>query len=260
MKILFIGDLMGKPGRTLVARLLPSVKEEYGPFDFIIANCENAAGGRGMTEKVMEELFSCGIDILTSGNHIWDKKEFLTSLDEEKRVLRPLNYPPGCPGNGIGIFEKKGRKLRVINLQGRVFMPLIDCPFRKADEVLEDAGKYPTFVDFHAEATSEKKALGFYLDGRVSAFVGTHTHVQTADEEILPYGTAYITDAGMTGSHMSSIGMEIEPVIGKFLTGLPAKFEVSSKGLRFNGVSVIIDETTLKAEKIERLSIDGELK
>ena len=254
MKILFIGDLMGKPGRNLTAGLLPSLKEQYGPFDFIISNCENAAGGKGMTRKVMDELFASGIDILTSGNHIWDKKEFLPVLDEEKRVLRPLNYPPGCPGTGTGVFEKKGKRLRVLNLQGRVFMPVTDCPFRKAEEVLEkERADCPVFVDFHAEATSEKRALGFFLDGKVSCLAGTHTHVQTADEQILPSGTAYITDVGMTGSHLSSIGMEIEPVIGRFLTGLPARFEVAKEGLLLNAVSVTIDDNSFKASEIKRI-------
>ncbi len=253
MKVLFIGDIMGKPGRSITAGLLPFVRNEYGPYDFIIANCENAAGGRGMTEKIMSELFSMGIDVLTSGNHIWDKKDFIPVLDSEAHILRPANYPPMCPGTGYTVFEKNGKKIMIINLQGRVFMPMIDCPFRKADEILQDSELLPVLVDFHAEATSEKRALGFYLDGRVSCFLGTHTHVQTADEEILPSGTAYLTDAGMTGAHLSSIGMEIQPVLEKFVTGLPARFEVAKEGLKMNAVSIEIDDETCKAVNIERL-------
>jgi len=255
MKVLFIGDIMGGPGRNVTARVLPSLRQDYNGFDFVIANCENAAGGKGLTEKVMEELFSYGIDIMTSGNHIWDKKDFVHLIDEEPNLLRPANYPPLCPGRGNGIFRKKDKVLGVINLQGRVFMPPIDCPFRKADEILEDMKDIPIFVDFHAEATSEKRVLGFYLDGRVSAFVGTHTHVQTADEEILPKGTAYITDAGMTGPNESAIGMSLDSVMPRFLTGMPARFEVAKGNSLFCGVFVKIDDDTLKAVEISRIRV-----
>jgi len=254
MKILFIGDIVGKPGRKAAARLVPFLSREKGPFDFVIANCENAAGGKGMTEKIMEELFGMGIDALTSGNHIWDKKEFIPILEGEPRIVRPANYPPGTPGQGHCVISKKGKKLLILNLQGRVFMPPIDCPFRKAEEILADAGdSVPVIIDFHAEATSEKKTLGLYLDGKVSALLGTHTHVQTADEEILPGGTAYITDVGMTGPHLSAIGMEFDSVLEKFLTGLPARFEVASEGVRLNAVIVDIDEGTCLATDIQRI-------
>jgi len=258
MRILFIADIVGKPGRQAAARLVPFLGREKGPFDFVIANCENAAGGKGMTEKVMEELFSMGIDALTSGNHIWDKKEFIPVLEGEPRVIRPANYPPGTPGQGHCIIEKKGRKLLVLNLQGRVFMPPIDCPFRKAEEILEQADSLPVLVDFHAEATSEKRTLGLYLDGKVSAFLGTHTHVQTADEEILPEGTAYISDVGMTGPHLSAIGMELDSVLEKFLTGLPSRFQVASEGIRMNAVIVDIDEERCLATGIERINLPME--
>ena len=255
MKVFFIGDIMGGAGRKITAKLLPELRRKYGGFDFVIANCENAAGGKGLTESVMNELFSCGIDIMTSGNHIWDKRDFIHIIDEEPNLLRPANYPPLCPGRGTGIFEKKGKTLGVVNLQGRVFMPPIDCPFRKADEILHDMNDIPVFVDFHAEATSEKRVLGFYLDGRVSAFVGTHTHVQTADEEILPKGTAYITDAGMTGPHLSAIGMSLDSVMPRFLTGMPTRFEVAKEDLRLCGVLIDIDEHTLKAVEITRIMV-----
>lgn len=255
MKVLFIGDIIGGPGRKITARLLPVLRQEYGAFDFVIANCENAAGGKGLTEKVMKELFSLGIDLMTSGNHIWDKKDFIHLIDEEPNLLRPANYPPSCPGVGIRTIQKKGKKLAVMNLQGRVFMPPLDCPFRKADEILDELKGVPVFVDFHAEATSEKRVLGFYLDGRVSAFIGTHTHVQTADEEILPQGTAYITDAGMTGPHRSAIGMSLSSVLPRFLTGMPTRFEVAEEDLRLCGVIVEIDEENFKAIEIKRISI-----
>lgn len=255
MKVLFIGDIIGGPGRKITARLLPVLKKEYGPFDFIIANCENAAGGKGLTEKVMRELFSYGIDLMTSGNHIWDKKDFIYLLDEEPDLLRPANYPPSCPGSGTRIIKKNGKTLGVVNVQGRVFMPPLDCPFRRSDEVLEEMQGIPVLVDFHAEATSEKRVLGYYLDGRVSAFIGTHTHVQTADEEILPKGTAYITDAGMTGPHQSAIGMSLDSVLPRFLTGMPTRFEVATEGLRLCGVLVDIDEKSLCATNITRINL-----
>ena len=255
MKVLFIGDIIGGPGRKITARLLPVLKQEYGGFDFIIAHCENAAGGKGLTEKVMNELFSLGIDLMTSGNHIWDKKDFIHLVDEEPNLLRPANYPPSCPGSGFRVIEKKGKTLGVLNLQGRVFMPPLDCPFRRADEILDEVKDIPVLVDFHAEATSEKRVLGFYLDGRVSAFVGTHTHVQTADEEILPEGTAYITDVGMTGPHRSAIGMSLDSVIPRFLTGMPTRFEVAEDDLRFCAVLIEIDEESCKALSIKRISV-----
>lgn len=256
MKILFIGDIVGSPGRKVVQGLLSELKRGHGPFDFVLANGENAAAGFGLTEKVFLEILGSGVDCLTSGNHVWDKRDFLEILAGEKRILRPANYPPGCPGQGMTVLEKAGKKLAVINLQGRVFMPAIDCPFRTADVMLQDPGLPPCiFVDFHAEATSEKKAFGYYLDGRVSAVIGTHTHVQTADEGILPGGTAYLTDCGMTGGHDGVIGMRKEGVLPRFLTAMPTKFDVCEDRPRMNAVMIEIDEETGKAFDIRRVDV-----
>ncbi|MDN5318346.1 MAG: 2,3-cyclic-nucleotide 2-phosphodiesterase [Thermovirga sp.] len=254
MKILFVGDIVGRPGRVLLSESLKQLESRFGPFDFRIANAENAAGGFGLTEKVMNELFSMGFHCLTSGNHIWDKKDFLEVLDSERRLLRPANYPPGVHGQGYGFFlSDKGTRVLVVNLQGRVFMPPIDCPFRKAEEIIRDSNAEVVVVDFHAEATSEKKAMGLFLDGKVSCVLGTHTHVQTADEQILPNGTAYITDVGMTGGHAGVIGMEKSGVMERFLKGTPSKFEVCKEGLILNAVVVEVDETTGKATNILRI-------
>jgi hypothetical protein len=254
MKILFIGDIMGSPGRKAVAAFLPMLIEQEGGFDFILANCENAAAGKGITQKTVNELFSMGISGMTSGNHIWDKNEGVPVLASEHRIVRPANYPDQCPGQGWMLLENNGRRLIVANLQGRVFMPPLDCPFRKADEIVAAAGDIPLLIDFHAEATSEKKALGYYLDGRAAAVLGTHTHVQTADEEVLPQGTAYISDAGMTGGHRSSIGMKLDSVLPRYLTGMPSKFEVSGEGLAFNGVIVTLDDESGRAVGIARIN------
>ncbi len=260
MRVLFIGDMVGKPGREIAAALIPKLASIEGPFDFVLANGENAAAGKGLTKKVAEELFDLGIDGLTSGNHIWDKKEFFPVLDEDPRVIRPANYPPGCPGQGYMIIKKGGKALAVVNLQGRVFMPPLDCPFRCIDGILPELGDLPVFVDFHAEATSEKKVMGAYLDGRVAVLVGTHTHVQTADEEVLPGGTAYISDVGMSGSFASAIGMTIDSVLPKFITGLPSKFEVATEDVRLNGVIVDLDDETGIALDIKRIALkEGEL-
>jgi len=254
MKILFVGDIVGRPGRVLLRENLKQLESRFGPFDFRIANAENAAGGFGLTEKVMNELFSMGFHCLTSGNHIWDKKDVLEVLDSERRLLRPANYPPGVHGQGYGFFlSDKGTRVLVVNLQGRVFMPPIDCPFRKAEEIIRDSNAEVVVVDFHAEATSEKKAMGLFLDGKVSCVLGTHTHVQTADEQILPNGTAYITDVGMTGGHAGVIGMEKSGVMERFLKGTPSKFEVCKEGLILNAVVVEVDETTGKATNILRI-------
>ena len=242
MRILFVGDLVGSPGRAVLAASLPALISGWQGFDFVIINCENAAAGKGMTGKVMEELFVLGVNGMTSGNHIWDKNVFYPVLASETRVIRPANYPPGCPGTGFTILEREGKKLGLLNLQGRVFMPPLDCPFRAADASLEELGHVPILVDFHAEATSEKKALSYYLDGRVSAVLGTHTHVQTADEQVLPGGTAYITDVGMTGGHGGVIGVKTENVLPRYLTGMPTKFEVSDQDPRINAVVIDIDE------------------
>lgn len=258
MKIFFAGDIFGRPGRTALERILPSLKSEFGPFDFTVVNCENAAAGFGMTERIMNDFLSWGVDVMTSGNHIWDKKEFVRVLDEEPRILRPANYPPAAPGRGWGVFEKNGKKLMVMNLQGRAFMPDIDCPFRAADDVLSALaaeGPLAVFVDFHAEATAEKLALARYLDGRISALAGTHTHVQTADETILPRGTAFITDVGMTGGHGGIIGMTYDSVIPKFLTSVPSKFEVDEDDVHLQGILIEVDDETGRALDIRRINI-----
>lgn len=254
MKILFIGDVMGSPGRRLLADLLPKLKRRLCP-DFVIVNGENAAAGHGMTAKIAGEFLALGVDVITSGNHIWDQRDFLPYLDEDRRVLRPYNYPPGVPGSGWIKVEKQGKRLAVLNLQGRVFMPPIDCPFRGADQALEELAGWPVFVDFHAEASSEKKVMGHYLDGRVLACLGTHTHVPTADETVLPGGTAYMTDAGMTGSFDSSIGCTWESVLPKFLTALPSRFEVSSSDPRLCGALVTVDDEMAVAVDIKRLMV-----
>lgn len=249
MKILFSGDVAWNTGRAALAAALPEIKKIYGSFDFTIINCENAAHGKGMTERIFDEFISLGVDAMTSGNHIWDKPDFFSILDSETRVFRPANYARSCPGRGHGIIERKGKKLGIINLEGQVFMPPIDSPFSCADDLVDElkekAGEnLPVIVDFHAEATSEKQAMAYYLDGKVSAVIGTHTHVQTADARILRHGTAYISDAGMTGGHEGILGVKYESVMQKFLTGLPCKFEASEDGAAFNGVIIKIDDVT----------------
>lgn len=255
MRILFIGDIMGRPGRDAVARALPVLREEHGAFDFVIANGENSAAGFGLTERVMNELFALGVDILTNGNHVWDKKEIVPFLDSESRMLRPANHPDGAPGRGFGVFEKNGKKLAVMALQGRAFMQVLECPFRVAEKLIESTDVKSIFIDFHAEATSEKRSLALWLDGSVSAVVGTHTHVQTADEEILPGGTAFITDVGMTGGHAGAIGMTLDSVLPKFLYGIPSKFEVCDEGVRLNAVVVEVDEETGRSMDIRRVNM-----
>lgn len=259
MKILFIGDIIGRPGRLVVGKLLPGLVGE-NQIDFVIANGENAAAGFGLTPAVLDSLFDLGIDVVTSGNHLWDKRDILPRLKKEPRLLRPANYPPEVPGNGFGVYQdRQGRKVGVFNLLGRVFMPAVDCPFRTADRVIAGLKKETDIiiVDLHAEATSEKVALGWYLDGRVSAVIGTHTHVMTADQRVLPQGTAYITDAGMTGGFDSVIGMEKEPIIEKFLTQLPTKFEAAEGDVRFNGVVVEVEEKSGRAMKIMAINQNG---
>lgn len=260
IRLLFSGDVAWNTGRKTLACALPILKHEYGGFDFIIINCENAAHGKGMTDKIFAELISLGVDAMTSGNHIWDKPGFFTTLDAENRIFRPANYVPSCPGRGFGIIERKGKKLGILNLQGQAFMPPIDSPFMCADSALEElkaqgGENLPVFVDFHAEATSEKQALAHYLDGRVSAVIGTHTHVQTADEHILPNGTAFMCDAGMTGGHGGIIGVTYESVKNKFLTGLPVKFEPCADLAAFNGAVIEIDEASGLAQNIIRVKL-----
>ena len=255
MKILMIGDVVGKPGRDCVRDLLPKVIENY-QVDFTIANGENLAAGTGFNEKTANELFSYGVNVLTMGNHVWDKKEAIAYIEREKRIVRPANYPPGTPGQGSAVFTVKGTKIAVVNASGRVFMPALDCPFRVLEDVVKELQQETplVFVDFHAEATSEKIAMGRYLAGRVSAVVGTHTHVQTADEQILAGNTAYITDTGMTGPYESVLGIDPEIVLKKFITQMPVRFEVMDKGaVQFNAVVVDIDENNGKARTIERI-------
>jgi metallophosphoesterase (TIGR00282 family) len=256
MNILFIGDIVGRPGRDLVHRGLRGLVEYYG-IDLVIANAENSANGFGITRDIGHTLLEWGVDVMTSGNHIWDKKEVLEYIVTEPRLLRPANYPAGVPGRGSYVAQTgDGRAVGVINLMGRVFMVPIDDPFAVALREIE-AIRHKTriiFVDMHAEATSEKIAMGWHLDGKVTAVVGTHTHVQTADDRILPNGTAYLTDAGMTGPHDSIIGMEKEPSLARFLNGMPTKFEPASGNPRLNGVVIEADDKTGRATKITRIS------
>lgn len=257
VRILFIGDVVGQPGRNAVKTLLPALRERHS-VDFVIANGENSAGGSGITPKTAEELFSTGVDAITSGDHLWDQKEVLALLAEEKRFLRPMNYPPEVPGRGSGIFQtKKSYAVAVLNFQGRTFMQQpLENPFLIAQQQLKKICEQTKiiFVDFHAEATSEKIAFARMLDGQVSAVVGTHTHVQTADEQIFPRGTAYLSDAGFTGPHESVLGREIDPVIKRFLTAMPQRFEVAKDRVMLQGALIEVDETNGKALKIQRIS------
>jgi len=258
LKILFIADIVGRPGRWATSQLLPDLRRNLD-IDFVIANVENAAGGFGLTKEIGQKIITYGVDCLTSGNHIWDRKDIFPYLDEEYRVLRPANYPPDVPGRGSGIFEtRKFEKVGVINIQGRVFIKEIDCPFRRSLEEVEKLKKDAKVivVDMHAEATSEKMSLGFYLDGKISALIGTHTHVQTADEIILPKGTAYITDAGMTGPHNSIIGIRKEDALARFLTQIPHRFRLGIEDVKFSAVLIDVDSDSGKAKSIERLKID----
>jgi metallophosphoesterase (TIGR00282 family) len=257
MRVLILGDVMGRPARRAVRDLVPSlIKQEE--IDLVVANAENAAGGMGVDIKSAKELMSAGVDVLTSGNHIWKKKEIFTYLDNEASLIRPANYPAGAPGRGWCAWQQNGLSALVINLQGRVFMPNhVEDPFRCVDEILKGhrAHSPVVIVDMHAEATSEKSAMGWYLDGRVSVVFGTHTHIQTADERILPRGTAYITDVGMCGPLDSVIGMEKETVIRGFLTQLPRQFEVAEENVALQGVVVDIDQSDGKARDIRRLRV-----
>jgi hypothetical protein len=255
MNILFIGDIVGSPGREAMKQLLPELKKEYN-LDFVIANAENAAGGSGITPRVAEELFGLGINVLTSGDHIWKRREAFELINNEERILRPANFPAVAPGRGWGLFKAKDNfKVGVINVNGRVFMEALECPFRVSRQLQEDLSKETKIivVDIHAEATSEKIALGWYLDGKVSAVLGTHTHIQTADERILPGGTAYITDVGMTGPMDSVIGRRIEDVLERFLTAVPTRFEVAKDNIQLHGAVLDIDEQTGKASSIVRI-------
>ena len=256
MNILFIGDIVGRPGRELVRKGLKAIVEHHS-VDLVIANAENSANGFGVTREIGDTLLEWGVDVMTSGNHIWDKKEALEYITTEPRLLRPANYPAGVPGRGSYVAQTgDGLAVGVINVMGRVFMLNIDDPFAVVLKEIE-AIRHKTrviIVDFHAEATSEKVAMGWHLDGKVTAMFGTHTHVQTADERILPNGTAYLTDAGMTGPHDSIIGMEREPSLARFLTGMPHKFEPATGNPRLNGVVVEADDRTGRASAITRIS------
>ena len=257
LRILFIGDIVGNAGRRTVNKLLMELRSNLH-IDFVIANGENAAGGLGITAPTSSELFRAGIDVITLGNHTYSKKNSWDHLETEPRILRPLNYPPTAMGSGYGIFKSdSGRKIAVINLMGRVFMQAVDCPFRTVDTVLEEIKNQTDvcIVDMHAEATSEKIAVGHYLNGKVSAVIGTHTHVQTSDERILSLNTAFITDAGMTGVMDSVLGMNKDIIIEKFISGMPSKFELAEGNGTLNGVIIDIDETNGKACAINRLSV-----
>lgn len=259
MRILFVGDIVGRGGRKVLRVNLPDVQSRYA-VDFTIVNVENSAGGFGITPEVAREILGYGVDVMTSGNHIWDKREVLDYFGREPRLLRPGNYPPGVPGSYAYLgHTRRSEPVAVINLQGRVFMPAIDCPFQMADREYERLAQHSPviIVDFHAEATSEKMAFGWFSDGRVSAVVGTHTHIPTADARILPEGTAYITDVGMTGSYESVIGMKVEGSLSRFLTGLPSRFEVATASPRFCAVLLDVDESSGKSRTIERLELSG---
>jgi len=256
---LLIGDVVGSPGRDTLKRCLPLVREQHH-IHACIANGENAAGGFGLTAQTADEMFATGVDFITSGNHIWDKRDFKTYLDATDRVIRPANYPPGLPGRGYGTFEADGVTVGVLNVMGRTFMPPVDDPFRCADSLIEDLRALTpiVIVDVHAEATSEKVGLARFLDGRASAIYGTHTHVQTADEQILAGGTAYISDVGMTGPSEGVIGMEQGPVLDRFLTGMSERFNVQKSGTKqFCAVVVSIDRTSGKATDIKRIFTRG---
>jgi metallophosphoesterase (TIGR00282 family) len=256
IRLLFIGDIVGRPGRELIRRGLTAIRN-YHQIDLVIANVENAAAGFGITREIGDELLDRGLDVMTSGNHIWDRKDAIDYIGAEPRLLRPANFPAAVPGNGSYVARTAGGvSVGVVNVMGRVFMVAIDDPFAvvlKEIEALKQRARV-IFVDFHAEATSEKIAMGWHLDGKVTAMVGTHTHVQTADDRILPRGTAYLTDVGMTGPHDSIIGVEVEAALGRFLTGMPARFETAEGNPRLNAVIVEADEETGRALEIERIS------
>jgi 2',3'-cyclic-nucleotide 2'-phosphodiesterase len=262
MRILFIGDIFGRPGRTIVRERLSGLVKDHA-IDLVIANGENSAAGFGITPQLAEELFDLGIDVLTTGNHVWDKREIVDYFQTPdgdrhgpaRRVLRPANYPADMPGWGVYEGKKNGVPYAVIDLQGRVFMASNDDPFRTADRLLKEIKAKIVFVDIHAEATSEKISLGWYLDGRVTAVVGTHTHVPTADERVLPGGTAYITDVGMTGPFESVIGVKKELVVARFLNNMPVRFEPATGDVRLCAVVVDCDAASGKATKIERLML-----
>lgn len=256
MNILCIGDIVGKPGRHAVTGLLKDLRKEFA-LDFVIANAENAAGGSGLTARLARQLLDAGCDVLTLGDHVWDQKDFVDYLRQSDSVIRPANFPQGVPGKGFCIKKTAlGQKIGVINLLGRTFMRYqVNCPYRELERILEEIKEEAPVivVDMHAETTSEKMAMGHFADGKVSAVIGTHTHIQTADEKILPEGTAYITDLGMTGPYDSVIGQKKELIIQRFLMSMPIKFEVAREDIKLHGVVIGIDEKTARADKIERV-------
>lgn len=255
MKVFIAGDVIGKPGRVILEKYL---KKNGNKYDFVVVNGENSASGFGITERIAEDFFDMGIDVITSGNHIWDRKEIYEYLNMEHRVLRPLNYPVGVPGDGAGVYSsKKGVKVGVINIQGRVFMGEVESPFVRITEKLKEMKSEckVIIVDFHAEASSEKVAMGWYVDGKVSLLFGTHTHIMTADDRVLTKGTGYITDVGMTGGADGVIGVTKEKVIEKFLNGLPVRFEVCEENIRINGIEAEIDENSGKCISINRIDL-----
>lgn len=254
MRILFFGDIFGKPGRQLVIGNLPALISKHN-IDFVIANCENLADGRGITEKTLRQLIRFGVDGFTSGNHLWDREESFGYIAGESKLTKPLNYPNKALGNRSYIMQKEGLKLEIITICGQVYMPPANSPFEAFDEFWESRDQsIPLLVDFHAESTAEKRAFGWFADARAGAVLGTHTHVQTADEEILPGGTAYITDVGMTGGHDSVIGVKKNIILQKMTTAMPIRYETSSRGTRINAVIVEIDENTNKATSITRIN------
>lgn len=256
VKVIFLGDLVGATGRKILKKHLPEFKEKYQP-DLIVVNGENSAHGKGITIKIVKELQDMGVDIITTGNHIWDKRDIIPYLEEHSDVLRPANYPEGCPGVGVTTIEKNGHTFGIVNLMGRVFMGVHgDCPFRKSEEIIDTLKEKTNliFVDFHAEATSEKLAMGYFLEGKVTGVVGTHTHIQTADARVLPQGTAYITDLGMAGSLNSMIGVTKEPILHKFLYQMPKRHEVATDApFVISGVVITADADTGKALNIESI-------
>jgi metallophosphoesterase (TIGR00282 family) len=257
MKVIILGDVVGKPGIKALCQSLRQLKNQH-EAEFVVVNVENAADGAGLTPQIGEQILAAGADVMTSGNHIYDKKDVIKYIENQPRLLRPANYAPDTPGRGMWLGStNSGTQVAVINVQGRVFMPPTDCPFRTADKLIAEIGNRTSIiiVDHHAEATSEKMAMGRYLDGRVSVVVGTHTHVQTADEQIFANGTAYITDLGMTGPHDSVIGVDSQIVIQRFLRGMPNRFETATEDARVNGIAVEIDERTGKAVHIERIQV-----
>lgn len=257
MKILFIGDVVGSPGREMIATYLPKLKSKYKPT-ITIVNGENSAAGKGITEKIYKQILEAGAQVVTLGNHTWDQRELIEVIDYCPNLIRPANFPEGVPGNGYVILKVNQLEVGVISIQGRSFLPPLDCPFRKVDELIAEIKKQTPiiFVDFHAEATSEKQAMGWYLDGRVTAVIGTHTHVQTNDCRILPNKTAYMTDAGMTGPYDGILGMERGDIIHKFLTSLPVRFEVAKGREQLNGVIIDVDSNTGAAKSISPIIIN----